>query len=169
MRATSCPVVGIVGWSGAGKTTFLVRLIAELKRRGYCVGTVKHSSHADVSVDAPGSDSWRHMEAGADVVALASPRRLAVTQRLTGDIALADVVAQMPAVDIILVEGYKRTPMPKIEISRAGREEALISRPEELIALVTDRAWDVSVPHFALDDAAGVAALLVERFLRLPS
>ncbi len=167
--ATQCPIVGIVGWSGAGKTTLLARLIAELKRRGYRVGTIKHSGHVDASVDVPGSDTWRHMEAGADVVALASPRLLAVMQRLSEDVGLAEVVAQMPPVDIILVEGYKRAPVPKIEISRGARGDALISRPDELIALVTDRAWDVSVPQFAPNDTAGVAALLVDRFLQIPS
>lgn len=164
--AASCPVVGIVGWSGAGKTTFLTRLIAELKRYGYRVGAVKHSSHADVSVDVPGSDSWRLMEAGADVVALASPNQLAVIERRASDIALDEVVARMPPADIILVEGYKGASIPKIEVSRLERAEALISRPEELIALVTDGNWDVPVPHFALDDAAGVAAWLDKHFLR---
>ncbi len=167
--AASCPVVGIVGWSGAGKTTFLTRLIAELKRHGYRVGVVKHSSHADVSVDVPGSDSWRLMEAGADVVALASPSQLAVIERRAGDVALAEVVARMPPADIILVEGYKGALIPKIEISRAERAEMLISRPEELIALVTDRVWDAPVPHFWLDDAAGVATWLIECFLRAAS
>jgi len=165
VKPLSIPVIGIVGWSGAGKTTFLVNLIAELKRRGYRVATIKHSRHADVRVDVPGSDTWRHAEAGSDLVVLATPRRLAILEQLEESLSLEEVLSRVHGVDIILVEGYKFAHIPKVEISRKERGEKLLSPQEELIALVTDQVWELPVPQFNLDDAAGVADLLKGRFL----
>ena len=160
IKPSGIPVIGVVGWSGAGKTTFLIKLIAELKRRGYRVATIKHSGHADVSVDMPGSDTWRHAEAGSDIVILATPRRLAILERLEKGLPLEEVLCRVHDVDIVLVEGYKYASIPKIEISRQERGEDLLSSQAELVAVVTDREWDSPVPRFGLDDAAGVADIL---------
>jgi molybdopterin-guanine dinucleotide biosynthesis protein B len=161
------PIVSVVGKSGSGKTTFLEKLLPELKRRGYRVATVKHDTHG-FDIDHPGKDTWRHAQAGADAVVISSPRRMALLQCLDGEMPLDEIAGYLPGVDIIITEGYKRGDKPKIEISRRARSTDLICDPEELIAVVADQAFPLNVPHFTLEDAAGVADLLEEKFLRPP-
>jgi molybdopterin-guanine dinucleotide biosynthesis protein B len=159
------PVVSLVGESGSGKTVFLEKLIAVLKSRGLKVGVVKHQPHG-FEIDRPGKDSWRFAEAGSDTVILSSPSKVAVIKQLQEEMALDAVVsAYLQDVDLVITEGYKRGPKKKIEVSRRERSQELVSPPEDLIAIVTDRAFDLPVPHFGLDDAEGVANLLAGRFL----
>ena len=113
------PIISVVGKSGVGKTTFLEKLIAELKRRGYRVAAIKHDVHG-FEIDRPGKDSWRLAQAGSDSVVIASPQRLALIKRLDGEMAPGEIAALLAEVDIILTEGYKRGDAPKIE-SRVGR------------------------------------------------
>ena len=159
------PVVCVVGKSGTGKTTFLEKLIAELKRRGYRVGTIKHNVH-DFEVDRPGKDSWRHARAGSDVAVITSPVKLAMIERLGRELTLDEVTARVTGVDIILVEGYKRSNKPKIEVSRREMGHELVSTLDELLAVVTDRPFELDVPQFEPHDATGVASLLEARFLK---
>ena len=155
------PVVSVVGRSGVGKTTALERIIRELKRRGYRVGTVKHDTHG-FEVDKPGKDSWRHAQAGSDVVVISGPRKLALIRQQSQEMPLDDVVKLMLDVDIVITEGYKQGDRPKIEVTRAERGRELLCRADELIALMTDYPVDMAVPQFALDDADGVVDLLEE-------
>ena len=158
------PIISVVGKSGVGKTTFLEKLIAELKRRGHRVATVKHDVHG-FEIDQPGKDSWRLAQAGSDSVVIASPQRLALIKRLDGEMPLGEIAALLTDVDIILTEGYKRGDAPKIEVSRRERGEELLCTPDELAAIVADQPFDLDVPQFGLDDAAGIVDLLKERFL----
>ena len=158
------PIVSVVGKSGVGKTTLLEKLIAELKRRGYRVATVKHDVHG-FEIDCPGKDSWRLAQAGSDSVVIASPKRLALIKRLNREVALSEIAALLTDVDIILTEGYKGGDAPKIEVSRRGRGGELLCTPDELVAVVADQPFDLDVPQFGLDDAVGVVNLLEERFL----
>jgi molybdopterin-guanine dinucleotide biosynthesis protein MobB len=158
------PVVCIVGTSGTGKTTVLEKLIAELKGRGYRVGTIKHNVHG-FEVDTPGKDSWRHAQAGSDVVVIASPGKLAVIERLERELTLDEVTARITNVDLILVEGYKYSKKPKVEVFRRDIGHELLFPTDELVALVTDQPFDLDVPQFDPNDAAGLASLLEERFL----
>lgn len=158
------PIVSIVGKSGSGKTTFLEKLLPELKRRGYQVATVKHDIHG-FDIDQPGKDTWRHAQAGADAVVISSSHRIALIQRLDEEMSLDKIARYIQSVDIIITEGYKRGNKPKIEISRRARSAELICNEDELIAIVTDQRFPLDVPHFDLNDAAGVADLLVEQFL----
>jgi molybdopterin-guanine dinucleotide biosynthesis protein B len=160
------PVVVLVGTSGTGKTTFLEKLIRELKRRNISVGTVKHHDH-DFDIDKPGKDTWRHAQAGADAVVLSSPAKVALIRKVGEELTLDQVTELIVNVDIILVEGYKRSDKPKIEIHRRAHSSELLSAPEELLALVSDAEWDIGVPIFDLEDVKGVADLLVGNF-RLP-
>ncbi len=161
------PVVSVVGRSNVGKTTLLEKLIAELKRRGYRVATIKHDVHG-FEIDRPGKDTWRHAQAGSDVVVLAGPDRLALIARTGGELPLDEIVARLPlAVDIVLTEGYKHGDRAKIEVARAACGRELLCRGEELLALATDEAHpEVRVPQYSLDDASGLADLLVETYLR---
>ena len=94
------PILGLAGYSGSGKTTFLEKLIAELKRRGYRVGVIKHTHH-QVEFDQPGKDTWRHVRAGADVVALASPKGVFLAKKLDSSPTPEDVLALVGDVDLI--------------------------------------------------------------------
>jgi molybdopterin-guanine dinucleotide biosynthesis protein B len=159
------PVISVVGKSGVGKTTFLEKLIPELKRRGLRVAVVKHDAHS-FEIDHPGKDTWRHRQAGADVVLISSSTQLALIARQDHDASLDELVQMVaPRVDLVLTEGYKRGTAPKIEVSRRAVSADLLCAPHELLAVVTDHPLDISVPQFALDDAAGVAELLVQRLV----
>nr|HOP39541.1 molybdopterin-guanine dinucleotide biosynthesis protein B [Geobacteraceae bacterium] len=160
---SAIPLVVLAGTSGTGKTTFLEKLIRELKKRKLRVGTVKHDVHG-FEFDRPGKDTWRHSRAGADAVAISSPTKVAMVRTVDEELLLDQVAALLGAVDIILVEGYKRSNKPKIEIQRMALTNEIISDPEELIAVVSDGNWNIGVPCFGLDDAAGVASLLVEKY-----
>jgi molybdopterin-guanine dinucleotide biosynthesis protein B len=159
------PVVSMVGKSGVGKTTVLERVIREIKRRGYKLGTIKHDTHG-FEIDRPGKDSWRHAQAGSDAVAISGPRRMALIRQLDEEIKLDDIVRMMGDVDLVITEGYKRGDKPKIEVTRQERGTELLCEPEELIGVMTDHPLDVAVPQFALDDAVGVVDLLEGLYLR---
>lgn len=159
------PVISVVGKSGVGKTVFLEKLIPALKGRGLKVATVKHDVHG-FEIDQPGKDSWRHTRAGSDTVVISSPHKLAVIKRLDEEMALDDVVdAYLQDMDLVITEGYKSGPKMKIEVSRTERSRELLSSPHELIAVVADQPFDIPVPQFDLDDAQGVAHLIVQSFL----
>jgi len=158
------PIISVVGKSGAGKTTLLEKLIAELKRRGYRVATVKHDVHG-FEIDRPGKDSWRLAQAGSDSVVIASPQKLALIKRLDRELALSEIAALLTDVDIILTEGYKRGDAPKIEVSRREKGRELLCTPDELVAIVSDQSFDLDVPQFGLDDTVGIVDLLEGTFL----
>jgi len=155
----SVPVVSVVGKSNAGKTTFLEKLIRELKRRGYRVATIKHD-RGGFEIDQPGKDTWRHAQAGSDVVVISSPEKIALIRRVEAELSLDEIVAILPPVDIVLTEGYKAGNKPKIEVVRQAIAHELLSAERELIAIVTDQPFATAVPQFGLDDASGVADLL---------
>ena len=158
-------VLSVVGRGNVGKTTFLVNLVVELKKRGYRVATIKHYER-DFETDKPGKDSYRLTEAGADVSIIAAPEKMAMVRRLKRELTLDEIIATLPEMDIILTEGYKQDKKPKIEVVRQAVTSDLIFRPPELVALVSDLALDVGVPRFALDDAAGVATFLEKQYIK---
>lgn len=162
------PVISIVGRSDAGKTTLIEKLVPELKRRGYRVGTIKHDAH-QFEIDVPGKDSWRHRQAGADVVAISSREQLAVIQSVAQEQELDAVAAKMAgAVDIILTEGYKRSDKPKIEVHRAARGGELLCSEDELLAVATDEPVPTRAPCYDINDARGLADIIEEQFLGRP-
>jgi molybdopterin-guanine dinucleotide biosynthesis protein B len=159
------PIISMVGKSGVGKTTALERVIRELKRRGYKVGTVKHDTHG-FDLDRPGKDSWRHAQAGSDAVAISSPRKMALIRQVESEMPLDEIVRLMGDVDLVITEGYKRGDKPKIEVTRRERGTELLCRPEELIGIMADYPVEMPVPQFALDDAAGIVDLLETLYFR---
>ncbi len=165
-------VVSIVAKSGTGKTTLLEKLIAELKRRGWRVGAVKHDAHS-FSIDHEGKDSWRLTQAGADTTLITSPAKVAMVRMNggAGEPTLAETIERFCGdLDIVLTEGFKRSAMPKIEVHRKERSATLLCRGEEhdptLLAVASDEALVLDVPVYDLNDATGLCDFIEGRFLR---
>lgn len=116
------PAIAIVGRHNSGKTTLVVKLVAMLASRGHDVGSVKHHSHDAFEIDHPGKDSYRHREAGATETVIASPTKLARVKTLEHEVECSEIVRSMPGHDIIIVEGYRKSGLPTIEIMRSGNE-----------------------------------------------
>ena len=161
-------IFGLAGWSGSGKTTLLTGLIPELVARGLSVSTIKHAHHA-FDVDRPGKDSWRHREAGASEVMVASARRWALMHELRDapEPSLDDLVAQMSPVDLVLIEGFKRHPHPKLEVHRPSLGKPLIY-PEDpdVVAIAADAPLAAPIPLLPLGDPAAVADFILDHFGR---
>ncbi|WP_029013826.1 bifunctional molybdopterin-guanine dinucleotide biosynthesis adaptor protein MobB/molybdopterin molybdotransferase MoeA [Niveispirillum irakense] len=157
---------GLAGWSGSGKTTLMARLIPALAARGYSVATLKHAHHA-FDIDQPGKDSYVHRMAGAVEVLVASGQRWALMHENRGEPepALADLVAKLSPVDLILVEGFKRDRHPKLEVHRPDNGKArLYPDDPHIIAVASDVALpDCPLPVLDLDDADAIAALILHR------
>src|SRR3989304_9649697 len=133
------PIISIVGKSDSGKTTLIEKLVRELIRRGYAVGTVKHDAH-QFEIDHPGKDSWRHKQAGAGTVVVSSPAKAAVVKSVDKELTLDEIAAAYLAdVDIILTEGFKREPKPKVEVLADGDSE-LISPLDEIFLVAGSSA-----------------------------
>jgi molybdopterin-guanine dinucleotide biosynthesis adapter protein len=161
------PVVSFVGWSGSGKTTLLEKLIPELVRRGYRVGTVKHDVHG-FEMDREGKDTWRHRKAGSSCTMISSATRLAMVRDMDHDASLDEIRERFVSdVDILLAEGFKKEPVPKVEVFRSGvHPEPMFADQPDLVALVSDRTFAIAAPVVGLDDVARLADIIEEKFLR---
>src|SRR5438876_5546754 len=124
---TTMRIFGLAGWSGSGKTTLMTALIAEFISRGIAVSTIKHAHHS-FDIDQPGKDSWRHRQAGAREVMVASGHRWALMHELRGDTepSLDELVMRLGPVDVLIVEGFKRHPHPKLEVHRPSLGKPLL-------------------------------------------
>jgi molybdopterin-guanine dinucleotide biosynthesis adapter protein len=158
-------VIGLAGWSGAGKTTLIVKLIPYLNERGFSVSTLKHAHH-EFDVDQPGKDSYLHREAGAREVLVASARRFALMHELRGaaEPSLAELLRRMSPADLILVEGFKRDAHAKIEVHRVANGKPWLY-PEDpgIKAAATDatEGLPAHLPHAHLDDIQAIAGLML--------
>ncbi len=157
-------IIGLAGWSGAGKTTLIAKLIPAIIARGLSVSTVKHAHHG-FDVDHPGKDSFTHRAAGATEVLVASAIRFALLHELrnTPEPPFSELLQKMSPVDLVLVEGFKREPHPKLEVHRAVNGKPLIY-PEDpyVMAIATDAPLaDVPLPWVLLDDVPAIVDLLV--------
>ncbi len=155
-------VVGLAGWSGSGKTTVASRVLPHLVASGLRVSTIKHAHHG-FDLDVPGKDSWLHREAGATEVMIASGTRWALMHELRNapEPPLADLLARMSAVDLVVIEGFKREPCPKIEIHRAANGKPWLYPADPTIrAIATDTGVETALPVVGLDDAAAIAQLM---------
>lgn len=157
-------VFGFAGYSGAGKTTLIEALIPRFTARGLSVSLIKHTHH-NFDVDRPGKDSYRHREAGATEVMLVCDNRWAIMHELRGrpEPSFEEQLARLSPCDLVLVEGFKYTPIPKLEIHRPGNGKPFIW-PEnpDVVAIASDVKLDVPKPQFDLNDHAAIAAFILE-------
>ena len=161
------PVFSVIASkSNVGKTTALCSIIRELKSRGYKVATIKHHGH-DFDIDHPGKDTWMHAEAGADIVAISSPKKIAIIEQVEEEYTLDEVISKIKNVDIIITEGYKWENKPKVEVFRKEISTNLFSKKEELIAMITDTLIDNSVPQFNFSEIKQLVDLVETRFLKI--
>ena len=164
-------VFGFTGYSNAGKTTLIERLIPRFIGQGLKVSLIKHAHHG-FDVDRPGKDSYRHREAGASEVMLVSDQRWALMHELREEPepVLATLLARLSPCDLVLVEGFKTSDLPKLEVHRAGNGKPLIyPGSANIVALVSDVQPDVPVPCFGLDDVEAVAAFILRHLGLAPS
>ncbi|GAB1717925.1 MAG: molybdopterin guanine dinucleotide biosynthesis accessory protein MobB [Nitrobacter sp.] len=159
---TGMKVIGLAGWSGAGKTTLLTRLIPHLLKEGVSISVIKHAHH-NFDVDVPGKDSWRHREAGATEVLVSSERRWALMHELheAPELDLFELLQKLAPVDLVVVEGFKRAPLPKIEVHRAGNDKPfLFPDDDHIVGVVADVSLETRLPVAHLDDIPAVATLV---------
>jgi molybdopterin-guanine dinucleotide biosynthesis adapter protein len=157
-------VIGLAGWSGAGKTTLLSRVIPHLLGQGLRVSVIKHAHH-DFDVDLPGKDSWVHRQAGATEVLVSSGKRWALMHELRGasELALPELLARMSPVDLVVVEGFKREPLRKIEVHRHANGKPLLFPDDPgIVGIATDVTADTTLPTVHLDDVETIAAMMLQ-------
>ncbi|VIO78243.1 Molybdopterin-guanine dinucleotide biosynthesis adapter protein [Bradyrhizobium ivorense] len=156
-------VIGLAGWSGAGKTTLLSRVIPYLLGRGLRVSVIKHAHH-EFDVDVPGKDSWVHRQSGATEVLVSSTRRWALMHELRGaaEPRLPELLAKLAPVDLVVVEGFKREPINKIEVHRTGNGKPLLFPDDaSIVGIASDVAVETALPIAHLDDIEEVAELML--------
>jgi molybdopterin-guanine dinucleotide biosynthesis protein B len=155
-------VIGLAGWSGAGKTTLLTRVIPHFLKEGLRVSVIKHAHH-DFDVDVPGKDSWRHRQSGAEEVLVSSGKRWALMHELreASEPRLPELLAKMSRVDLVVVEGFKTEPYPKIEVYRAANGKALLFPDDPgIVGIAADAALETALPVVHLDDIPAIAAMM---------
>ncbi|MBI5561100.1 MAG: molybdopterin-guanine dinucleotide biosynthesis protein B [Deltaproteobacteria bacterium] len=168
------PLISIVGLSGSGKTTLMVRLVSQFVKRGFRVGTIKHSRHPH-PLDAPGKDSWRHKNAGAEKSIFIGPESLQLVSDVKNNPSPEGLAKKyLREMDIVLVEGFLQSAAEKIEVVRSERSSRPISHPEEgLIAIATNldpgELKGAGVPCFNIDDDAALADFIQRHFSLAPS
>ena len=157
-------IIGLAGWSGSGKTTLLAKLIPRITARGLTVSTVKHAHHA-FDLDQPGKDSHSHRLAGATEVVIGAATRWALVHELRGapEPTLRELLAKLAPVDLVVVEGYKREPHPKLEVHRAAVGKPLL-QPDDphIVAIASDLPIPAAaVPVVSLDDIEAIADIVL--------
>lgn len=156
MRET--PVVSVVAFSGTGKTTMIEKLIPVLTSRGLRVAVIKHDAH-DFEVDKKGKDSWRMTQAGAAVTAICSATKAAIMENRP--VTMETVISRVYDVDLIITEGYKHGPWPKIALMREANGKPLPVPPEECIAIMSDVHIETETPQLSLEDVDALADIII--------
>jgi len=147
-------IFGFAGWSGSGKTTLIEQLIPRFVKRGLKVSMIKHAHHS-FDVDQPGKDSYRHRQAGCSEVMVVSDRRWVIMHELRGEPepSLEDQIERISPCDLLLLEGHKHHPLPKLEVWRSENGKPLL-HPQDghIVAIASDIALETRLPRFDLDD-----------------
>jgi len=163
---TQPKIFGIAGWKNSGKTGLAVRLVTELVARGYRVSTIKHAHH-DFDIDKVGADSYRHRQAGAHEVTIVSGTRYAIMHELRGEPepSFESILARLSPCDLVLIEGYKREPIPKIEARRleSANRAPLAPQDPHIVAIAADHPiTDSDLPVFDLNDTEAIAEFILQ-------
>ena len=156
---SNTPIYSFAAFSNTGKTTFIEKLIPELKNMGLRVAVIKDDAHR-IEIDKEGKDTWRFTNAGADVVAVTSTEKCAVIERR--QLTVEQMLRRIFDVDLIITEGYKYGPFPKIGIYRQSSGNPMTGEPDSFIAIVSDVPIDTDTPVFPLDDARPLARFIAE-------
>jgi molybdopterin-guanine dinucleotide biosynthesis protein B len=154
---------GFAGWSGSGKTTLIEKLIPLFGQRGLRVSLIKHAHHT-FDVDHPGKDSYRHRQAGAAEVLVTSSRRWVLMHELRGaaEPSFEDQVKRLSPCDLLIVEGFKHAPIPKLEVWRSVTGEGMLHPNDpHIVAVASDAKVDTRLPLLDLNDAAAIADFIV--------
>jgi len=156
---------GFAGWSGSGKTTLIEQLIPHFTRRGLKVSLIKHAHHT-FDVDHPGKDSYRHRQAGASEILVTSSRRWVLMHELRGahEPSFEEQVKRISPCDLLLVEGFKHAPIPKLEVWRKETGEPLLHPNDpHIVAVASDASIETKLPLLDLNDADGIAAFILKK------
>ncbi len=163
------PVISIISKKRAGKTTFIVKLIQEMKKRGYRVGTLKHDTHG-FDIDHEGKDTYKHKQAGSETVVISSPWKISLIKDVSEEMTVDTLVSSyFMDVDIVITEGYKSANKPQIEIFRSSAHESPLYRKGEvtpLIAMASDINIETDVPLYDINDIGSVAELIEKMFFK---
>jgi len=155
------PIVSFVGNSGSGKTTLLEKMISQLTRKGFRLGTIKHDVHG-FEMDRPGKDTWRHKQAGASTTMISSPAQVGIVMDVEREKSPRELLAMMPDLDLVLTEGYKKADLPKIEVFRSQISKAPLCLDDpNLIAVVSEEPIETSCPRFNPHDIEALAQFLI--------
>ena len=158
-------IFGFAGWSGSGKTTLIEQLIPRFVKRGLRVSLIKHAHHT-FDVDQPGKDSYRHRHAGATEVLVTSSRRWVLMHELRGahEPAFDEQIRHLAPCDLLLVEGFKHAPIPKLEVWRAQTGEGLLHPNDaHIVAVASDEKVETKLPLLDLNDVEGIAQFIVKK------
>lgn len=156
-------IFGFAGWSGSGKTTLIEKLIPLFVQRGLKVSLIKHAHHT-FDVDQPGKDSYRHRHAGCTEVLVSSSRRWALVHELRGapEPGFEDLIERLSPCDLVLIEGFKRERVPKLEVYRGSTGEPLLHpQDQDIVAIATDQRLGTKLPQFDLNDAPVIASFIL--------
>ena len=157
-------VFGIAGYSGSGKTTLLEKLIPQFTARGLKVSVIKHAHHG-FDIDRPGKDSYRHREAGANEVLLSCNDRWALMheRRNDGDVTLDELIGRLAPCDLVLIEGFKQEPVPKLEVYRPENgKPPLFPERNDIVAVATDAEIETNLPKLPLNDVGAIADFVMK-------
>ena len=157
-------IFGFAGWSGSGKTTLIEKLIPRFVKRGLRVSLIKHAHHT-FDVDKEGKDSWRHRQAGATEILVTSSRRWVLMHELRGahEPTFEEQVKHISPCDLLIVEGFKHAPIPKLEVWRAATGEPLLHPNDpHIVAIATDAKIETRLPVLDLNDDAAIAEFILK-------
>lgn len=146
--------------SNVGKTTLIEGVIKELRKKGYSISTIKHDVHG-FDIDKQGKDTWRHRQAGAETVLIASKKRMAIIKELKEEVPLEELIKQVSDSDFIIIEGYKNSKYKKIEVFRKDISKEIITPKEKLIAIASDENIFVEdIPRIDINDYVRLAKII---------